>query len=113
VNIEASLGVLEHGLRVSMLREKAIQANLANASTPGYQRVEVKFESLLAGDGAAPFLETQPEVVRDASPGRPDGNNVEFDQEYAAMERNRIYYEALVEVASLRIQGLRQAIQSR
>ena len=110
---DRDLGLLEHALRVSMLREKAIQANLANASTPGYERVDVKFESLLPKDAdPAAFRATEPQIARDKSPGRADGNNVQFDQEYAAMERNRLYYEALVEAASQQIQNIRSSITS-
>jgi flagellar basal-body rod protein FlgB len=111
---DQSLGALEHAMRVTMLREKAIQTNLANASTPGYQRIDVQFESLLPKEAdETAFRAAQPQVKVDKSPGRADGNNVEFDQEYAAMERNRLHYEALVEATSQQIQMLRSAIASK
>jgi flagellar basal-body rod protein FlgB len=112
--IDDAFAGLERGMHAALVRQKAIQVNLANATTPGYQRLDVKFESLMPkGATLADVASTEPLVVRDTAPGRSDGNNVEFDQEYAAMERNRAYYEALVEVASLRFQGLKQAISSR
>ncbi|MFN0205557.1 MAG: flagellar basal body rod protein FlgB [Planctomycetota bacterium] len=112
--IDRSLGYVKHALEVSLLRQQAIQSNLANASTPTYKRVEVKFESLLPKDvDAQSFIGTKPAVVRDMSPGRADGNNVEFDVEYANLEKNRLQFEALAEIASLRIQGMRSAIQSK
>lgn len=112
--IDMPFAALERGMQAALLRQKAIQTNLANATTPGYQRIEVRFESLMPADATLrDIAETEPVVVRDATPGRADGNNVEFDQEYAAMERNRTYYEALLEVASLRFQGLKQVISSK
>lgn len=112
--IDRSLGYVTRALEVSLLRQQAIQSNLANASTPTYKRMEVKFESLLPKDVTADsFLATRPAVVRDLTPGRADGNNVEFDTEYANLEKNRLQFEALAEIASLRIQGMRNAIQSK
>jgi flagellar basal-body rod protein FlgB len=112
--IDGALGYVGHAMDVALLRQKAIQSNLANSSTPGYRRLEVKFESLLPPDvTASTFTQVQPVVVRDTSPGRPDGNNVEFDIEYAELEKNRLHFEALAEIANLRIQGIRGAITSK
>src|SRR5687767_10562529 len=42
-----SIPTVETGLDAYALRAKAIAGNVANASTPGYQRIEVDFESQL------------------------------------------------------------------
>ncbi len=116
---DRSFGALQHTLGVALMRHRAIQSNLANANTPGYQRVEVKFESLLAErlEGrdldADAIRSVAPRLVRDTSPGRADGNNVALEREYADMERNRLQFEAITEIVSLRIQGLRAAITAR
>jgi flagellar basal-body rod protein FlgB len=113
------LAPLGHALDVSMLRFHAIRSNLAHVNTPGYRRLEVKFESLLAdrlrsGPVSGEALRAvEPRVVRDESPGRPDGNNVTLEREMADHDRARLQYETLLEIASLRIQGLRSAIASR
>jgi flagellar basal-body rod protein FlgB len=39
---------LEAGIRAENLRQKAIANNVANLHTPGYRRIAVKFEELLA-----------------------------------------------------------------
>jgi len=39
---------LEAGIRTESLRQKAIASNIANLETPGYRRLGVKFEELLA-----------------------------------------------------------------
>lgn len=117
--ISRSLGALQRALDAVWQRDRAVRSNLAHLNTPGYKRVEVRFESLLAerlGRGPvdpAAFQQVQPKVVVDASPGRADGNNVQLEREIADLERNRIHFEALTEITSMRIQGMRNAITSR
>jgi len=118
-SFERSFGVLEHALQVSLLRHRTIESNLAHADTPGYKRLEVNFESLLedrlAGGAVDPrvFRSVQPAVVADTSPGKADGNNVELDRESSELEKNRLQYEVLSEIASQRFSGLKQVIQSK
>lgn len=112
--IDASLSPLARALGASILRHQTIQTNLANANTPGFKRSDVQFESLLNDNNLSRgLMSTEPRIVRDMSPGRGDGNNVEFDHEYAALEKNRLQFEALAEIASLRIQGIKSAISSK
>jgi len=40
--------LLEAGIKAEGLRQKAIAGNMANLETPGYRRIDVKFEELLA-----------------------------------------------------------------
>ncbi|HKE00451.1 MAG TPA: flagellar basal body rod protein FlgB, partial [Planctomycetota bacterium] len=115
---ERGLAPIARALEAAALRFRTIQSNLAHVSTPGYRRLEVKFESLLssrtgsATPSADDILAVEPHVVRDESPGRADGNNVSLEHEMAEQERARLQYEALLEVATLRIQGIRNAITS-
>ena len=46
--INSILDFLEVGIKAESLRQKAIANNVANLDTPGYRRVDVKFEELLA-----------------------------------------------------------------
>ena len=39
---------LDAGIRAESLRQKAIAGNIANLETPGYRRIDVKFDELLA-----------------------------------------------------------------
>jgi len=117
--ISRTFGALQRALDAVMMRDRAVRSNLAHLNTPGYKRVEVKFESLLAEKlGKAPvdpeaFHQVEPKLVVDKTPGRADGNNVQLEREVADMERNRVHFEALAEITSLRIQGLRSAINSK
>src|SRR3954447_23212463 len=88
-------------------RQQALAANLANANTPGYQRVDVDFHSTLAaalGDGgtdAGGRLEQAaftPQV--DASGAtRADGSTVDIDSESAKIAENALEQQAAVQVA--------------
>ncbi len=88
---------LERSLRFRVERQAVLAANLANADTPGYRRVELHFEdalhSALAKNGAsrasdraqAPAgnrLEVEP--VADT----PDRNGVDLERELLEVSRN-------------------------
>jgi hypothetical protein len=47
-NIDSTTGLLSMALDAAVLRQQAIAQNIANANTPGYQRISVSFESRLA-----------------------------------------------------------------
>jgi flagellar basal-body rod protein FlgB len=99
-------------------RQEALASNLANAETPGYQRVDVDFHSTLAaalesGAGAAPALEGASfAATRDpaAGPVRADGNSVDADAESAKMAQNALEQQAAVQIAQARIHILESAI---
>ena len=99
-------------------RHDALAANLANANTPGYQRVDVDFHSALQaalsqGSGAAPALERMGFTPRaDASAGavQADGSTVDAERESAQMAENAMEQEAAVQVAQARIHILESAI---
>jgi flagellar basal-body rod protein FlgB len=102
-------------LDASVLRGKAIAENLANISTPGYQRKEVKFEDQLrdalkakiaattdqdghmqAGKGID-LAKIDPYVFTPTDPTLPgEVNNVDVDLEGAKMAENQIYYQFLI-----------------
>ena len=102
------------GLDATVLRGKAIAENLANISTPGYQRKEVNFEEQLQN-----ALKAKLKAVNDQDPHMPAGkgidlakiepyvylpkdgtlpgeiNNVDVDMEASKMAENQIYYQFL------------------
>ncbi|HEX7982318.1 MAG TPA: flagellar basal body protein, partial [Duganella sp.] len=59
-----TVGLLSLALDAAGMRQQAIAQNIANANTPGYQRIGVSFESRLAelqqglAQGRAPSLAT-------------------------------------------------------
>ena len=87
---------LEEAMRFRMKRQGALAANVVNADTPRYRRVD--FEPVLAEAGAR-LLRTHPRhisaggdsgyrVVRGPRGSRPDGNGVELDREVIELTRN-------------------------
>lgn len=105
-------------LDATAMRSKAISQNLANATTPGYQRVEVSFEEAIReamkkkinGDRTteshmelgrkAALARVTPEAYKAADPTLPgEVNNVDVDLEASKMAENQIEYNFLIQNA--------------
>jgi flagellar basal-body rod protein FlgB len=105
---------LERAIEGAGKRHEALAANLANANTPGYQRVDVDFHGALAS--AIGSRETLSELsftpARDASAGavRADGSTVDVDAESAKLAANALEHQAAVQVAHARIGILKAAM---
>lgn len=104
------------------LRQEALAANIANAETPGYKRVDVApafFDELRAsiarGDFKSAGVDLQATLAEDehARTVRPDGNSVEIEHELAEMNRNSIEHEFLTEIVSTNLRQLRMAISGK
>ena len=99
-----------------MLRHQVIAQNVANVNTPGYHRLDVAFEDQLKEvmhAGGSP-LKVQPRVV--AGTGgteRPDGNNVDIDQEMGELTKNALLFNAFSQLLTSRIGQMRSAISGR
>ena len=101
---------LERAIQGAALRQTALAANLANANTPGYQRVDVDFHGALGG---ALRLGRRREAARAdaASPPqtdgtgalRADGSTFDADAEAAKLAANALEHQARVQVAGTRI----------
>ena len=109
---------LERAIEGAGKRHEALAANLANANTPGYQRVDVDFHSALStamgsGDdarGALDRLSFSP--AKDASAGvtRADGSTVDVEAESAKLAENALEQQAAVQVAHARLGILKAAM---
>jgi len=101
-------------LSASSLRSRVIAGNLANMSTPGFKRRTVQFEDQLfkaMEHGGSAASKVQPEVVVDeATPGNPDGNNVNLELEMNAMRENRMAYETYATILETNLGMLQSAI---
>jgi len=125
--------LFERALDAATLRNSVIANNLANVDTPGFKRSEVRFEDELARAlnqtgsirgimthekhipiGAPPATEVAPRVeVRHDVSVRNDGNNVDIDREMAALAKNTILYNALVQQVNGEFQKLKTVINGR
>jgi flagellar basal-body rod protein FlgB len=109
---------LERAIEGAGKRHEALAANLANANTPGYQRVDVDFHGALAaamssGDDAQSALDNLSFApAKDASAGatRADGSTVDVDAESAKLAANALEQQAAVQVAHARLGILKAAM---
>jgi len=118
---------LEKGLDAVWLRHQVISNNIANVDTPNFKTSSVEFESVFesalenAGvirEGDVNLRKAGP-ALKDASATvgqdqdttmRMDGNNVDIDAENAALAKNTIYYNTLVQKLNAEFQKLQMAI---
>ncbi len=114
--------LLEQALVGSAARQRALAANLANANTPGYQRVDVDFHGVLRraleGSGrpdsmarveAAAFA---PEAEH-SGPTRLDGSTIDIDRENAALTENALEGQALIQILRSNLRIIETAIGAR
>ncbi|MEI6107989.1 MAG: flagellar basal body rod protein FlgB [Opitutae bacterium] len=109
-------------LDAAVVRQQAVAANIANAETPGYHRMDVapdfasQLKARLADGNLASSVETlRPQIVEDAfaRSQRPDGNTVEIEHELLAMNRNAVEHEYLAQIITQHIKQLKMAITGR
>lgn len=92
-----SLSSLETSMRLRVARQGVIAANLANADTPQYKRVDVDFERALEKQGVR--LQRTHEAHRDSGTSglrlvtdpraiTPDGNGIDLQHELIENSRN-------------------------
>jgi flagellar basal-body rod protein FlgB len=108
---------LERAISGASTRQEALAANIANADTPGYQRVDVDFHGALAAamgssDRRSALERTgfTPAVDKSVGAMRADGSTVDMDAEQAKLAANALDQQAAVQVAASRIQILKFAI---
>lgn len=125
-----NVGLLEKSLAAASVRQRVIANNIANANTPGFKKSDVIFEDLLQqalaeGTGlrqvrtnehhlsknSLPVELVQPQVVTStATAMRNDGNNVDVEAEMATIAQNSLYYNALAQQLSSRLNALKTVI---
>ncbi len=93
-------------LRGAQARHEALAGNLANATTPGYVRQDVDFQSALRSAldaGRSPSdMAFAPRPDAAAGPVRADGGTVDVDAESAKLAANALEHQALVAVKEAR-----------
>ena len=108
---------LERAISGASQRHDALAANLANATTPGYRRVDVDFHGALAAAlGASDARDAvqragfSTQVDATVGPTQADGNSIDIDAESAKLAANALDQQAAVSVAKTRINILRSAM---
>ena len=124
---DKGLSLLEKSLDAAVLRHQVLAHNLANINTPRFKRSSVSFETELkrAMDekpvplavthgrhmGPPPPGEAEPRIVQDQTTTmRLDGNNVDLEREMLDLLTNQIWYSALTQRVSGRLETWRYII---
>ena len=129
---KTTLPVLIKSLDASMLRSRVISNNVANVTTPGFQRLEVKFEDELRtaldrtrlrgrttdkkhmAIGRKNIGDIDAQVERPVDPTLASGvNNVDIDMEMAKLAENQIMFNYAVKFAQGAYRKINSAIQAK
>jgi len=109
------MAFIEAGIKAEGLRQKAIANNVANLATPGYRRLDVKFEELLAksidSSGAVDLRELEPQAYQPKNtPVNSNGNDVSLENEVGAMIKNSLRYKTYIQLLKKRYQQIELAM---
>jgi flagellar basal-body rod protein FlgB len=124
---DKTLKALATAMNFRMMNQEIIASNIANADTPGYKAKRVEFEDALAraldvdGElsmksnngrhfdvGSGGFANLEPEIIEDPNGiVSPDGNTVNREDEMTEQAKNKILYDALVQLANKKL-GMRK-----
>ncbi|NQT03716.1 MAG: flagellar basal body rod protein FlgB [Planctomycetes bacterium] len=112
---DSTMAFIEAGIKAEGLRQKAIANNVANLATPGYRRLDVKFEELLAksidSSGAVDLRELEPQAYQPKNtPVNSNGNDVSLENEVGAMIKNSLRYKTYIQLLKKRYQQIELAM---
>ena len=116
--VSSKADLLIAALKVESMRQRAIASNVANLETPGYRRVGVKFEEMLAqkldrGGGDVDVSTIKPEVYHPHNtPVKANGNNVCLETEVGAMVKNSLRHKTLMRLLIKKVNGLDKIINT-
>ena len=112
---ESIVDLIDAGIKAETLRQKAIANNIANLETPGYRRVDVKFEELLArclrSSGEFDLSEVEAQIYRPKqTPVKSNGNDVNLEAEIGQMIKNTLRHKAYIRLLSKKYSQIELAI---
>jgi flagellar basal-body rod protein FlgB len=111
----AQTDLLKSLLDAANLRHRVIAQNIANVNTPGYHRLEVRFEDELARSLKAGGVRPRPQIAEAEGDGyeRVDGNNVDIDDEMGRLSKNALLFNAYSQLLANKVGQMRSAITGR
>jgi len=109
------VGLLEAGIKAEGFRQKTIASNTANIETPGYRRLDVNFEELLAkamrSPDAADVQDLEPEVYQTLNtPIRSNNNDVILEAEIGEMIKNSLRHTTYIRLLQKRFAQMEAAM---
>jgi flagellar basal-body rod protein FlgB len=113
--IDNIVELLEAGINAEGLRQKTIANNVANLETPGYRRIDVKFEELLAraldSTGKIKMNEIEPQVFQPKQTQvKSNGNDVNLEVEIGKMVKNTLRHKAYIRLLYKRYKQMEMAM---
>jgi flagellar basal-body rod protein FlgB len=118
--INPSLQSLRFAMDDAALRQQAISSNIANVSTPGYQRMDVSssfqrafsdaLNRLSDGQTVDELPQGKIETAAVQGPARPDGNTVQLESEMVALANNSAKFEFAGQMLASNFHGIKYAI---
>ncbi len=112
---DSIIALIHAGVRAEGLRQKAIANNVANLETPGYRRIDIKFEELLAksldSSGSVDLSELEPQIYQPKQTlVKSNGNDVSLEGEVGAMIKNSLRYKTYIQLLKKRYQQIESAM---
>lgn len=122
--MQKTVDYLHRALQGAWQRNSAIASNIANYNTPGYKRIDVRFQDALRSELGIDRLRTTHEKhIASASElyhrefteygtrYRVDGNNVDINVENAELAKNSVYFQFLIDEVNSQFQRLKTAMR--
>lgn len=112
---ENIIELIDAGIRAQTLRQKAVANNIANLETPGYRRIDVKFEELLAkclsSSDDFDLSDIKAELYRPKNtPVKSNGNDVNLEAEIGQMIKDTLRHKAYIRLLSKKYSQIDLAI---
>lgn len=110
--------LLNAGIRAESLRQKAIASNIANLQTPGYRRIDVKFERQLAKalSSGRPMniRQIEPLLYRPRqTPVKSNGNDVNLETEVGQLVKNTLRHKTYIRLLDTKYKQIQLAITTK
>lgn len=108
--------ILGAGIKAEGIRQKAIANNVANLQTPGYRRVDVKFQDLLTkameSSGPVDLNEIEAEIFQpNETAVKSNGNDVSLEMEVGEMVKNNLRHKAYIRLLQKKYQQIEKAME--
>lgn len=109
------MDLIDAGIRAEALRQKAIANNIANLETPGYRRIDVKFEELLAkclsSSEEFDLSEVEAQLYQPKqTPVKSNGNDVNLEAEIGQMIKDTLRHKTYIRLLSKKYNQIDLAI---
>ena len=117
-NTNTIVDLINAGIQAENLRQKAIASNFANFETPGYRRLDVKFEEVLAAcspiSDEADLSRAEPEIYEPkGTPVKTNGNDTSIEVEVGEMIKNSLRHKAYIRLLNKKYSQIELAIGAR